>query len=126
MDNAQTANLLEEHLAEFVCYSAAPILSLVFLFLVIAGKYRHRSRWFRSVNLVLAIIGPIWSALGFLLLFYSEHFTRHTRAYLFQWQSQLTGIAIGLLISLFLSPEFRRVSRILSLFRAGLRSGTKT
>jgi membrane associated rhomboid family serine protease len=117
MGNIEAANLVEQHLTEFVCYSAAPSLSIVIVFGLLAPKYRHMSRWLRSIFVVLAITGPIWSALGFLLLFYSGHFTRQGRHYLFQWQSQLTGIAIGLLISLFLSPEFRKLSRIPSLFR---------
>jgi membrane associated rhomboid family serine protease len=113
LGNADAANLVEEHLLEFVCYSAAPVLSLVFLFLTIAPKYRrHASRWVRRVVFVLAILGPIWSALGFLLLFDSEHLTRQTRDYLFQWKSHLGGIAMGLLISLILSPEFRKLSRV--------------
>src|SRR5439155_13568270 len=101
-----------------ICYSLAPILSLVILFALPAPKYRNMSRWPRSIFLILAIIGPIWSTFGFLLLFYSEHFTSQSRDYLFQWHSQLTGTAIGLLISLFLSPEFRQVARVLRTGRA--------
>ena len=99
-------------LISIIWYSFAPILSLVILFGLLAPKYRDTSRWLRGVFFVLAIIGPIWSALGFLLLFYSEHFTTQTRDYLFQWQSQLTGVSMGLLISLFLSPEFRQIARV--------------
>ncbi|PYK19246.1 MAG: hypothetical protein DME55_05075 [Verrucomicrobia bacterium] len=104
-DNPYAADFLERHLLEFACYLVEPILSVILLFLLLASKYRHTSRWVRSVFLVFVIILPIQSALGFLLLLYSEHFSGHTREYLFQWKSQLNGIAIGLLISLFLSPR---------------------
>jgi membrane associated rhomboid family serine protease len=96
---------------EIFSYSVMPILSIVFLFLTFAPKNRHASRWLRSITVILAVLGPIWSGLGFLLLFYSEHFTRNTRDYLFQWKSHLSGIAMGLLISLILSPEFRQLAR---------------
>ena len=107
------------------CYAVAPILSLVILFGLLAPKYRHLSSWLRGVFVVLAVINPVWSALGFLSLFYSEHFTRQGRYYLFHWQALLTGIVIGLLISLFLSPEFRKHIRLRSPFRNGLHSDTK-
>jgi membrane associated rhomboid family serine protease len=101
----------QDNTLEIFYYSGALILSLAFLFLAIGPKYRHTSRWLRSVVFVLAIVGPIWSALGFLVLFESEHLTRNTHGYLYQWESHLSGIAFGLLISLFLSPEFRQLCR---------------
>lgn len=101
----------QDNTIEIFSYSAMPILSLAFLFSTFASKNRHTSRWLRTIAVLLAILGPIWSGLGFLLLFYSEHFTRHTRDYLFQWKSHLSGIAMGLLISLILSPEFRQLAR---------------
>ena len=110
-DNPYAADFLEQHLTEFVCYLAAPILSIIVLFGLFAPKYRLASRWLRSIFVLLAIFGVMWSALGFLLLLYSEQFSRHTRAYLFQWKSHLSGIAMGLLISLILSPEFRQLAR---------------
>jgi ABC-type sugar transport system permease subunit len=121
-DNPYAADFLEQHFAEFVCYLVEAILPVILLFLLLAPKHRPSSRWVRSVFSVFVIILPVQSALGFLLLLYSEHFNRHTFEYLFQWKSQLNGIAMGLLISLFLSPEFRKLSRIPSLIRAGLRS----
>jgi hypothetical protein len=121
-DNPYAADFLEQHFAEFVCYLVAPVLSVILLFLLLAPKHRPTSRWVRSVFFVFVIILPVQSALGFLLLLYSEHFSRHIREHLFEWKSQLNGIAIGLLISLFLSPEFWKLSRIPSLIRAGHRS----
>ena|SRR5436190_13359557 len=115
----------QDNTISIFCYSVAPILSLVIVFGMLAPKYRHLSRWLRSVFFVLAVLNPVWSTLGFLSLFYSEHFTRQGRHYLYHWKSQLTGIVIGLLISLFLSPEFRMHMRLRSVFRAGLRSETK-
>jgi hypothetical protein len=115
----------QDNTISIVCYAAMPILSLAFLFLAFAPRYRRTSRWLRSVSFVLGIIGPIWSALGFLLLFYSSHFTSHSRAYLVHWKSTLSGVALGLLISLLLSPEFRELARRDSPFHAWLRSDTE-
>ena len=56
----------------FIAYTVMPVTSLWFFFVAFRRKYRGTSQWIRSVNLVLAIIGLIWSALGFLLLFYSN------------------------------------------------------
>jgi hypothetical protein len=97
--------------ASIISYSVAAILSPVCLFLALAPKYCHTSRWLRSIFLLFATILPIQSTIGFLLLFYSEHFARQTSDYLFQWKSQLNGVLIGLLISLLLNPEFRRLAR---------------
>ena len=112
----------QDNTIPIICYSAMPILSLAFLFLAFAPRYRRTSLWLRSVSLVLGIIGPIWSALGFLLLFYSSHFTRQSRVYLFHWKSHISGIAVGLMISLLLSTEFRQLARRDSPFRARPRS----
>jgi membrane associated rhomboid family serine protease len=101
----------QDNTIEIFFYSAMPILSLSFLLFTFAAKNHHASRWLRNIAVILAILGPIWSGLGFLLLFYSEHFTRHTLGYLFQWKSHLGGIAIGLLTSLILSPEFPQLAR---------------
>lgn len=110
-DNPYAADFLERHFAEFFCYLVAPVLSVAFLFLLLAPKHRPTSRWVRSIFALLAIFGVVWSALGLLLLLYSEQFTRDTRVYLFQWKSHLSGIAMGLLISLILNPEFRKLCR---------------
>jgi membrane associated rhomboid family serine protease len=101
----------QDNIVSIVFYAAMPFLSLSFLFVAFAPKHRNTSRWLRGVCVLLAIIGPIWTALGFMLLFYSSHFTRHTRVSLGAWMSHLSGIAIGLLISLILSPEFREIAR---------------
>jgi membrane associated rhomboid family serine protease len=95
----------------FIAYAVMPVASLWFFFVAFRRKYRGTSQWIRSVNLFLAIIGLIWSALGFLLLFYSSHLTSQTRSSLFQWKSHISGIAVGLLISLLLSSEFRQFAR---------------
>ena len=94
-----------------VCDFAMPILSLAFLFLAFAPKYRRRSAWLRSVSLILGINGLVWSALAFTLLLYASHLTRHVRISLDLWMSHLGGIGLGLLISLILSPDFREMAR---------------
>jgi len=103
-------------------YSVMPIASVWFFFVAFAPEYRSGSSWIRSVHFVLGIIGLVWSALGFLLVFYSSHFTRQTRFALSDWKSHIGGIAIGLLISLVLSSEFRQLASRSSPFRTWLQS----
>jgi hypothetical protein len=111
-DNPYAADFLERHFAEFVCYLVALALT-VLLFGLLAPKHRPTSRWLRGVFFVCAAVLPMWSAVGLLLLLYSEQFTRQTQNYLFHAQLLLQGTMIGLLISLFLNPEFRKLCRIL-------------
>jgi membrane associated rhomboid family serine protease len=101
----------EEKTLIFIGYAVMPLASLWFFFVAFGRKYRSASQWIRSVNLILAIIGLIWSTLGFLLLFYSSHLTSRTRSSLFDWKSHISGIAVGLLISLLLSSEGRELGR---------------
>ena len=108
-----------------ICYSFVALASVWFFFVAFGPKYRTASRWLRSVHFVLGIIGLIWSALGFLLLLYPTHFNRQTRFSLNQWKSHLSGIAVGLLISLLLSKEFWQLSRHSFRFRTWLESTTK-
>ncbi len=122
-DNPYAADFLERHFTEFVCYLVALLLSVILLFGLLAPKYRPTSRWLRSVFLVCAVVLPMWSALGFLLLLYPEQFTRQTQNYLFHAQILLQGTMMGLLISLFLSPEFRKLCRIPPTGSRGASSG---
>jgi ABC-type transport system involved in cytochrome c biogenesis permease subunit len=111
-DNPYAADFLERHFAEFACYLVALALSVILLFGLLAPKYRPTSRWLRGVFFVCAVVLPVWSALGFLLLLYPAQFTRQTQNYLFHRQLLLQGTLIGLLISLFLSPDFRKLCRL--------------
>jgi ABC-type transport system involved in cytochrome c biogenesis permease subunit len=106
-DNPYAVDFIERHFTEFVCYLMALLLPIILLFLLLAPKHRPTSRWVRSVFFVCVVVLPIQGALGFLLLLYPEQFTRETQDYLLQWQLLLRGTMIGLLISLFLSPEFK-------------------
>ncbi len=100
-----------DYTISIVLYSAMPLLSLPFLFLAFAPKYRRSSFWLRSVSFVLSINGLVWSALGLTLLLNASHLTRQVRLSLDHWRSHLGGIGLGLLISLILSPEFREIAR---------------
>jgi heme A synthase len=111
-DNPYAADFIQRHFAEFVCYFMALLLPIILLFLLLAPKHRPTSRWVRRMFFVCVVVLPIQGVLGFLLLLYPEQFTRHTQDYLFQWQLLLRGTMIGLLISLFLSPEFQKLCRI--------------
>src|SRR5207248_9693082 len=88
-----------------ICYSVMPIASGWFFFVAFAPKYRSASSWIRSVHFVLGIIGLVCCALGFVLVFYSSHFTRQTRFSLSHWKSHIGGLAVGLRISLRLHSE---------------------
>jgi len=88
-------------------YSAAAILALgVFFVSPFTRDYRIFSPWVRALFFVLASNMLIWSALGFTLLFYSGHFSPHTRAALLQSKWTSSGITLGILISFFFSKLF--------------------
>ena len=91
-------------------YSVMVILAIFLSLIPLTGQYRSSSLWVRAVTLILAINSLIWSALGFTLIFYSAHLTAHARSSLLQCKWLCTGIALGLLISLLLSPEFRQLA----------------
>jgi hypothetical protein len=82
-----------------------------FLLLYMALRYRESSRWIRSLFFTLAIVGIAWAALGFIRLCYSAHFSRQARWSLDHWKTHIAGIAVGLLISAVLSPDFWQLSR---------------
>ena len=81
-------------------HSAGVILALV-VFLVgpFTRDYRNSSPWVRAVFFALAANLLISSALGLTLIFYSGHFTTHTRATLFHCKWTFSGITVGILIS---------------------------
>jgi hypothetical protein len=90
------------------CYAAAAILAVVLLFGIrFERDLRNSPLWFRAANLVLAINILVWSALGFTLIFYSAHFTTHTRAALIHCKWMCGGITLGVLISLAFSRIFQ-------------------
>src|ERR1700720_1044327 len=92
-----------------ICYSLGAFLPVVLAFMTF--RYRESSRWIRSVCVAWALVGIAWGGLGFIRLFYSTHFTRQGRFALDDWKTHIAGIAVGLLISLLLSPDFWKVSR---------------
>jgi len=89
------------------CYSAAAILALVvFLAGPFTRDYQNSSLWLRAVFFALATNMLIWSALGFTLIFYSGHFSTHTRAALSHCEWISSGITLGILISFVFSKLF--------------------
>ncbi len=76
-----------------------------------ALRYRESSRWIRSLFLALALVGSAWAVLGFIRLFYAARFSRQARWSLDHWRTHVGGIAVGLLISALLSPDFWQLSR---------------
>lgn len=95
-------------------YIAILGLSSSFLFLPFIGNGRKASVWLRTVCFAWGIVGWLWSGIAFLLFFFASQLNTTLRTYLSHGKSQLSGIAIGLMISLFLSPEFRRLGSRLS------------
>jgi hypothetical protein len=90
-------------------YSAAVILAIVLLLgLRFERDLRASPRWFRAANLVLATNLLVWSALGFALVFYSAHFSTHTRTALFHCKWTAGGITLGMLICLSFSRFFKQ------------------
>ena|SRR5207248_9370955 len=89
------------------CYSAAAILALV-VFLVgpFTRDYQNSSRWLRAVFFALATNLLIWSALGFMLIFYGAHFSSHTRVALSHCWWTSGGITLGILISFLFTKLF--------------------
>src|ERR1700730_9869790 len=89
------------------CYSAAAILALV-VFLVgpFTRDYQNSSRWLRAIFFAFASNMLIWSALGFTLTFYSEHFSTPARAALSHSKWISSGITLGILISFAFSKLF--------------------
>jgi len=82
---------------------------LVFLYLALIN--RTASRWIRCVLAILGVIGIPYGTLGVLRLGFPTNFSRQMRYNLDHFGSVLGGIAIGLLISLLLSPEFWQLAR---------------
>jgi hypothetical protein len=82
---------------------------LVFFYLALYN--RTASRWIRCVLAILGVIGIPYSTFGVLRLGFNTHFSRQMRYNLDHYGSVLGGIAIGLLISLLLSPEFWQLAR---------------
>jgi membrane associated rhomboid family serine protease len=92
-----------------ICYTLGALGPLLLLFMTL--RYRDSSRWIRSVFVAWALISIAWGALGFIRLFYSAHLTGQGRVNLDHWKTHMAGIALGLLISALLSPDFWKVSR---------------
>ena len=72
---------------------------------------RNSSRWIRSTLLIVAPVTIVWSAIGFLLLFRGGDLSVQAHHTLSVVKTGLGGIAVGLLIALFLSPEFWSFAR---------------
>ena len=79
------------------------------------SKYRNASLWLRCGLFLIGPVGIAWSALGFYLL-------RHQKdgRTLLSWpqfwafdhmKSNVSGLAVGMLLCLMLSPEFRSFLR---------------
>jgi hypothetical protein len=99
----------EDHIFVVFGYSAAAILAVILLLGIrFERDLRNSPHWFRAANVVLAINILVWSALGFILTFYSTLFSAHTRAALSHGKWTSGGITLGMLITLAFSRFFKR------------------
>jgi uncharacterized membrane protein YqjE len=67
-------------------------------------QYRAASTWLRTAFFSLATIAAVWSALGIFLA------VRHSWL-LDRIEAALTGLLVGIAISVATSPEYRRLHR---------------
>ena len=98
---------------QYVVLYALVAVGSAWLFLAsFRRKYRNAPRWFRSGFLIASPLGLAWSALGFYLL--SHRVGPHTDLpwprFWFLHCTYLTvgGMALGIFITLVISPEFYR------------------
>jgi hypothetical protein len=101
---------MDLHLA--VPYALAGVGSVLLLFAPFTRKYRHAPRWLRAGFLIASPLGLAWSALGFYLLSHrvGTQTDLHWSRFWFLHCTYLTvgGMALGVLITLVISPEFYR------------------
>ena len=96
-------------------YTIAATGSVFLALIPFVGRYRDASPWLRIGMLVAAAVCIAWSILGFYLLAHtiggktSLPWSRFWA--LDHMKSNLTGFALGILLSLVLSPEFRSYRR---------------
>jgi hypothetical protein len=96
---------------EVVPHAVVAAASIVFAIAPFLPRYRAISLWMRLVFFALALTGIAWSGMGFWLLLHSTQLTRQDRSTIFYGKTTLGGIFLGLLTSLFFSPEFWRLRR---------------
>jgi len=96
-------------LHEVILYTIGLVGAVILLFFPL-GPYRYASWWLRSLFLLAVPALVAWAALGFFLLSHEQaHHSDLSYARLWslsQLKSDLGGVALGLLIALFVSPEF--------------------
>src|SRR5260370_12704418 len=98
-----------------ISYGIVAVGSLTLTMAPLLSKYRSASFWLRCGLFLIGPVGIAWSGLGFYLL-------RHQKdgRTLLSWsqfwaldhmKSNLGGLAVGMLLCLVLSPEFRSFRR---------------
>jgi uncharacterized membrane protein len=98
-----------------ISYMIVAVGAVVLALASFLSKYRGASLWLRSGLFLIGPVGIAWSALGLYLL-------RHQKdgRTLLSWpqfwaldhmKSNLSGLAVGMLLCLMLSPEFRSFLR---------------
>jgi hypothetical protein len=96
---------------DLFAYAAAILAAPFFCFIAISQKHRSATQWIRSVCLLVAITGIAFGVLGLVLLLWPSYLDRGTRILLSHIEFRLAPFVLGLLVSLFLSSEFRQILR---------------
>jgi hypothetical protein len=96
-----------------ICYVLVLIGSLVLASFPFFSRFREASLWLRIGLFLQAPIGITWSTLGFYLLLHDVG-GKTTLAWSRFWalanlKSNIAGVAVGMLVSLMLSPEALRL-----------------
>ena len=76
------------------------------------AKYRQGPRWIRIAHFLAAPLILVWSGLSLFLVFYGTHLSRLSFWRLNDLKSLLCGMFLGILILMFLSPEYRSLRRL--------------
>ena len=96
---------------DLIAYSVALLSAPWFLSLSFYSSHRARNAWIRWVCLILAVVGIAFGVIGIVLLAWGSQLSRSTRILLYHIEYRLPPFAIGLLVSLLLSSEFRQIAR---------------
>jgi hypothetical protein len=98
-----------------ILYALAAVGSIIIALAPFAPRYRNASAWLRVGLFLSALLGVAWAVLGFYLLL-DETGDKTSLPQSRFWaldhmQSNIAGLAVGILVSLMLSPEARGLGR---------------
>jgi hypothetical protein len=92
-------------------YALGVVGSVLIFLAAFAPGLQRVSSWIRAAFFLFVPVCLGWSILGFTLLYYSPHLSPARSHMLHVSKIALSGIAIGIILVLFLSSEFRGLTR---------------